>query len=439
MERAEAEAAIQKLAEQRDELDRILNRLAESGDAVKAKDRFDRWKARTAEAIRQYVSPLEAERFEKTYVPLVMGAGELEPLRDEIFRHQAALDGLIEELTEHPEALQVGAKSEKAATAAPTATQSDEGDLPDVELTQDPRSVFVIHGRDDEARDAIFAFLRDLDLHPLEWEELVRHTGKGSPYNAEVVTRAFQQARAVVALFTPDDEARLHADLQGEDEPEHERDLTGQARPNVFIEAGMALQAQPERTILVEIGQLRPASDLSGMNAVRLGGGPGPLLALVTRLETAGCKVNRTNPGWMSTDRFKSLSAATRRPGDHSLRVVTALPQGQRLGSSAPVAAPPQLTAQLHQRGRDYLLEVVNRGGVTIKNVRWELPAEVRNWHFLTDVLPDYPVPEVPPRDYVRVPVSVAMGGPVIVEISLLGELEDGASYKGTSRLSIYD
>lgn len=313
-----------------------------------------------------------------------------------------------------------------------------QAESPSIEPLLDRRAVFVIHGRDEEARDALFEFLRDLDLHPLEWEELVRRTKKGSPYNAEIVTKAFQQAKAVVALFTPDDEARLHPTLQGDQEPEHERSLTGQARPNVFIEAGMALQAQPERTILVEIGYLRPASDLSGMNAVRLGGGHGPLLALTTRLETAGCAVNRTNPKWMNPERFKSLRSSTRRAEQTPNQNLGDLPRGHRLGSAAPAPAPAELVARLHQWGKDYLLEVLNRGGTTLRNVQWESPEEARNWHVISQVLPEYPIPEMPPRDYVRVPVAVSMPGPVIVTITLLAEQEDGAPYRSMSKLSIY-
>jgi hypothetical protein len=285
----------------------------------------------------------------------------------------------------------------------------------------------------------MFGFLRDLDLRPFEWEEMVSKTGKGSPYNAEVVAKAFEVAQAVIALFTPDDEARLHSDLQGEDEPQHERELTGQARPNVFLEAGMALQAQPERTILVEIGTLRPASDLEGMNFVRLRGSAASLVALANRLKTAGCPVKYTNPNWVNADRFKSLPATQRRPKENSPKAEGSLPVGQRLGAAVPNEAPPLLTAQLHSRGKDHLLGIVNRGGVTMKNVRWELPSDVQNWHILERVLPDYPIPEMPPRDHIRVPVALSMGGQVMVMIRLLAELEDGSPYESESRLSIYD
>jgi hypothetical protein len=69
--------------------------------------------------------------------------------------------------------------------------------------------------------------------------------------------------------------------LHGPAEPEYETRLVGRPRPNVLLEAGMAFGAQPTRTILVELGDLRPVSDLTGRNVIRLGAAPGPLHALV--------------------------------------------------------------------------------------------------------------------------------------------------------------
>jgi predicted nucleotide-binding protein len=86
-------------------------------------------------------------------------------------------------------------------------------------------------------------FLRALDVRPLEWEQLVSGTGSASPYVGDVVRRAFDVCQAVVVLMTPDDEARLRPELRDEGEPEEA--LTGQPRPNVLLEAGMALAPAP--------------------------------------------------------------------------------------------------------------------------------------------------------------------------------------------------
>ncbi len=180
---------------------------------------------------------------------------------------------------------------------------------------RDPRSVAVAHGRDDQARRAMFGFLQDLGLTPLDWGSLRARTGHTNPYTGDVVELAFQVAQAVVVLFTPDDEARLHPELAGEDEPEHERRLTGQPRSNVILEAGMALISHPDRTIIVELGRLRPISNLAGRNTVRITGSDttAKLNELASRLETAQCPVNRHGTDWLDTQRFAQLAALTRR------------------------------------------------------------------------------------------------------------------------------
>lgn len=77
-------------------------------------------------------------------------------------------------------------------------------------------------------------------------------------------------AQAVLVIFTGDDMAMLANSLQREDDPEYEKSLTPQARPNVLFEAGMAFGVHSERTILVQIGEVRPFSDIAGRHVIRL-------------------------------------------------------------------------------------------------------------------------------------------------------------------------
>jgi len=163
------------------------------------------------------------------------------------------------------------------------------------------RDVFVIHGRDERLRAGIFEFLRSLGLNPMEWTRAVELTGKGSPYVGEVLDAAFSNAQAVVVLFSPDDVAMLRPELQGSREPEHETNLTPQARPNVLFEAGMAMARHPDRTILVEIGSLRPFSDIGGRHMVRMDNSTKKRNELATRLKTAGCPINLAGTDWQTT------------------------------------------------------------------------------------------------------------------------------------------
>ena len=174
----------------------------------------------------------------------------------------------------------------------------------------DPRDVMVVHGRDQELRTAMFDFLRSLDLNPIEWERAVKETGSGSPHTFEVVTKAFEMAMAVVIVMTGDDLARLRPELSSPDDPDYEGELTPQPRANVLLEAGMALALHRDRTVPVTIGNIRPISDISGINFVRLDNSPEKRNALAVRLEGAGCPVNRDGKDWLKAGNFEASRAA---------------------------------------------------------------------------------------------------------------------------------
>ena len=168
----------------------------------------------------------------------------------------------------------------------------------------DAREVFVVHGRNEPARKAMFEFLRAIGLRPLEWSEAVRATNRPSPYIGEILNAAFSRAHAVVVLLTPDDEARLKESLRVDNEPPHEVELSGQARPNVLFEAGMAMGRDEDRTVLVELGGMRPFSDIAGRHVIRLDDSSQRRQELAQRLEAAGCPVNLDGSDWHTAGDF---------------------------------------------------------------------------------------------------------------------------------------
>jgi predicted nucleotide-binding protein len=171
---------------------------------------------------------------------------------------------------------------------------------------KDPRAVFVVHGRDDNAREAMFTFLRAVGLEPLEFNVAIQATGKPMPYIGEILDSAFGLAQAVVVLMTPDDEARLQPRFLHNVDPPHERNLTSQARPNVLFEAGMAMGRCPDRTIIVEIGTLRGLSDISGLHTIRMNDTSQRRQELAQRLIAAGCPANLDETDWHNAGRFAS-------------------------------------------------------------------------------------------------------------------------------------
>lgn len=91
---------------------------------------------------------------------------------------------------------------------------------------------------------------------------------------------------------------RLRRPLSSEQDGDHERQLTPQSRPNVLFEAGMAMGRAENRTVLVEVGQLRPFSDVVGRHVVHLDNSTERRQDLALRLQRVGCPVNLSGTRW---------------------------------------------------------------------------------------------------------------------------------------------
>lgn len=241
------------------------------------------------------------------------------------------------------------------------------------------RKVFVVHGRNDAARAAMFAFLRAIGLDPIEWSVAVRMTGEGSPYIGQVLDVAFDAAQAVVVLLTPDDVAYLRTDYAtGDDDPEAQPQA--QARPNVLFEAGMAMGRNPRRTVLVELGKLRPFSDVAGRHAVRINDSAARRKDLAQRLEVAGCAVSLAGDDWLAAGDFTPPPPAG-----------GGLPLGKRIPSSGNPAGV-RMDARYHSQSRGGRLEVINRGTEPIFDLDLEFPEGLQGLHLVD---PGLPVPRL--------------------------------------------
>ena len=151
-------------------------------------------------------------------------------------------------------------------------------------------------------------------MNPLGWETLVRATGSAAPYLRDVIMQGIAMAQAAVVLMTPDDVVRLHPDLYGKREKEHEIAVTMQARPNVILELGMALATYADRTIVLYAGSHRPMADLEGLNYIDLTGDKECLEKIIERLGTAGCHLDDEVPIKRVRYRFRDLASYQRKP-----------------------------------------------------------------------------------------------------------------------------
>jgi predicted nucleotide-binding protein len=164
------------------------------------------------------------------------------------------------------------------------------------------KTVMVVYGQDEETRRGMFSFLHSLHLLPAEWNDAVAQTGKASPYVGEILTSAFAMAQAFLVLMTPDEAAVLRPELR---KRAGDGDVACQPRPNVILEAGMALATDEDRTILVGCGPLRGMSDLEGRHVVRLDNSAERRNDLVQRLKIAGCNPKTDGTDWIRTGNFE--------------------------------------------------------------------------------------------------------------------------------------
>jgi predicted nucleotide-binding protein len=226
------------------------------------------------------------------------------------------------------------------------------------------RTVFLVHGRDAKAAGAMREFLVSLDLRPIEWSRAVALTGRGSPYVGEILDAALAFAQAIVVLLTPDDQAQLREDLAADDDPEWEQTPMGQPRPNVLFEAGMALGRSEQRTVLVELGVVRPFSDIGGRHTIRMSDSTERRQELALRLRTAGCAVNLDGVAWHKAGLFSSegrVSMPARSwPNRDGLTQPETNPQLENWGLVASLQPEPEKRARLLCENRgDRMLELL--------------------------------------------------------------------------------
>jgi len=173
---------------------------------------------------------------------------------------------------------------------------------PAADVQPDPNTVFLVHGQDRDAVEMVRALLREVGLSPIDFEDARRVSGKPLPYVGDVLDVAFANARAVLVLFTPDERVELVERLRDRTLPivvEH------QPRPNVLIEAGIALISHPDRTVIVEMGEIRNISDLAGRHMVRMTADtPAKRSEIVDRLKDAGCDPVRDGSKWMEVGKI---------------------------------------------------------------------------------------------------------------------------------------
>ncbi|MGD0331339.1 MAG: nucleotide-binding protein [Nitrososphaeria archaeon] len=198
------------------------------------------------------------------------------------------------------------------------------------------KKVFVIHGRNKALLDSMTDFLRAIGLEPIEWNQAISLTNKPTPMIQDIVSTAFREAQAIVVLFSGDDIAKLRDEFVQNNDEQHEKEYTPQPRPNVLFEAGMAMTGNQDRTILVQVGKIRPFSDISGLHITNLDNSPQKRQELATKLKNAGCDIAdiSANQRWMNTGNFVGLTDSDHTNINKPIASVTDFRQKERKESS---------------------------------------------------------------------------------------------------------
>lgn len=168
-------------------------------------------------------------------------------------------------------------------------------------------SIFVVHGRDTKLTEDMYSFLRALGLFPMEWNDAIKAAkGGANPNVGDVINHAMNKVQGVMVLFSPDEQAKLKGKFASSlDRKKGLATLEGQPRPNVILEAGLALGAHSDKTILVQVGDIREISDIAGKHMVHLSNTTASRKALAMRLrDKLKFKVNIDGDAWMDVGNF---------------------------------------------------------------------------------------------------------------------------------------
>ncbi len=167
-------------------------------------------------------------------------------------------------------------------------------------------SIFVVHGRDTQLNADMFAFLRSIGLNPLEWSQAIQAAKGANPHVDDVIQRAMDSVQGVLVMFSPDEEARLKKKFCLPTDIKRGADkLDGQPRPNVIFEAGLALGAHSNKTLLVQVGDVRDISDIAGKHVLHLSNSAASRKELAQRLNTKlKLKVDTTGDDWLTIGNF---------------------------------------------------------------------------------------------------------------------------------------
>ena len=258
-------------AEALQRLEKALEDGRDSGFGGTSDPAFVKWCRDTEVAIR-YVfgdASRHVDEFTKLhYSPMIYPVGEdyvAETFHDGLGRAKSLLESMIDEVRDYW----------KDDT---TADQLDEGGT-----VPEPRTdkVFIVHGRDNAARDAVARFMDQLDIDAV----ILSEQASGGRTIIEKFEAEAEVGFAIV-LLTPDDQGGLQ-DSDGDPRP--------RARQNVVFEMGFFVGKLGRKRVCAlqaDDVEMEIPSDYAGVVYVPFGAGRDWRLRLAAELRSAGFDVD---------------------------------------------------------------------------------------------------------------------------------------------------
>ena len=246
----------------------LINAPINSPDILeRVKNEYWKWSAYNAEMLRQVATNDELSAEYSWWAGVGIGAdltfiGEVEELHKDIHKKIQRLESIAERLELLPVSDETRARSTQSAR----------------EVASFPNSVFIVHGHDGEAREAVARFVERLGFHVVVLHE---QSDKGMTVIEKL--EANSAVGFAVVLLTPDDEGRE----VGSKEP-----LSPRARQNVVLELGYFVgKLGRERVCAIYRGVEIP-SDYLGVLYIPLDEGGAWKLRLARELKAAGFAVD---------------------------------------------------------------------------------------------------------------------------------------------------
>ena len=268
-----------------------------------ARDQFGNWskynrtlltKLFSDTSVADYYYSLSTQAF-MTVLP-VSFSRELEMHRRNVGKHISRLDGICEQLELYGEPSTISQRS---------FSNTEVSEFPAVRLGNE---VFIVHGRDDGAKDAVALFIRDLGFKEIildkkpnsglraclkslnaSLREAILGKNALRPNNRLTIIEKFEKHASntdfAIALLTPDDVGALREGADNE--------LKSRARQNAILELGYFMgKLGRKKVCLIIKGKLENPSDLDGVLHVPMGNSDDWRMKVAKEMKQAGLPVD---------------------------------------------------------------------------------------------------------------------------------------------------